>query len=826
MDALHRLDEVRALGVDRLDLSALPPGRIKALARYAATARAQTIARMPDQRRVATLLAFAQVLEATAQDDAIDVLDLLIETVLDRVEGEGERLRLRTLRDLDAAALRLRDACLILLDESQPDPQVRAEVFAHVPRDQLVVTTARVGELARPADDRGYYERLLGRYSLVRRFLPALLRTIRFHGTGAARPVLEALQFLHDLDDEAAPRMRHAPLGVVSRPWRRFVLGPQHAVDRRYYTFCTLERLQDALRRRDVFVAPSERSGDPRAKLLHGSGWEAARSQVCRTLGRSETPAVELERLAGDLDDAYRRTAAGLSANTAARIEPTRGHDTLVLTGLDKLEEPASLVELRGLVEALLPRVDLPELLLEVNAWTGFAGHFTHVSEGNARVEDLPISVCAVLLAEACNIGLEPLVRRDVPALARGRLDWVQQNYLRAETLIPANARLVDYQPRMWLAQRWGGGEVASADGLRFVVPVRTLNAGHNPKYFGVGRGVTYYNFSSDQFTGFHAIVIPGTLRDSMFILDGLLEQQTSLRPVELMADTAGSSDVVFGLFWLLGYQFSPRLADLGEARFWRIDPAADYGPLNGLARHRLNTDLIARNWDDLLRVAGSLKLGMLSASEFMRTLQSSSRTSTLVRAIAEVGRIAKTLFLLAYVDDENYRRRILVQLNRGEGRHRLGRAVFHGQRGELRQRYREGQEDQLGALGLVMNAIILWNTRYMERALTQLERQGLEVRPEDVERLSPLGFQHINLYLDIFGRGACSAEAPGSAGTVGSPSSARSSHRRRLMAICRSTSRGQPRSTASSTSCCSAASRARSRGAYSLVVKNLEHRR
>ena len=115
---------------------------------------------------------------------------------------------------------------------------------------------------------------------------------------------------------------------------------------------------------------------------------------------------------------------------------------------------------------------------------------------------------------------------------------------------------------------------------------------------------------------------IPGTLRDSLFILDGLLEQQTSLRPVELMADTAGSSDVVFGLFWLLGYQFSPRLADIGEARFWRIDRTADYGLLNGLARYRLNTELIANNWDDMLRVAGSLKLGALSASEFMRTFR------------------------------------------------------------------------------------------------------------------------------------------------------------------------------------------------------------
>jgi Tn3 transposase DDE domain len=213
---------------------------------------------------------------------------------------------------------------------------------------------------------------------------------------------------------------------------------------------------------------------------------------------------TELEQLAHQLDAAYRRTAASTATSTAARIQPAGGQDKLVLTGLDQIDEPASLVELRRLVDALLPRVDLPELLLEVNAWTGFASQFTHLSEGTARVEYLPISVCAVLLAEACNIGLEPLVRQDVPWLTRGRLSWVHQNYLRAETLIQANARLVDYQATVELAQRWGGGEVASADGLRFVVPVRTLNAGHNPRYFGVGRGVTYYNFSSDQFTGFH----------------------------------------------------------------------------------------------------------------------------------------------------------------------------------------------------------------------------------------------------------------------------------------------------------------------------------
>ncbi len=110
-----------------------------------------------------------------------------------------------------------------------------------------------------------------------------------------------------------------------------------------------------------------------------------------------------------------------------------------------------------------------------------------------------------------------------------------------------------------------------------------------------------------------------------------------------------------------------------------RMDPAADHGALNGLARHRVNVELIARNWDDLLRVAGSLARGTIGASELIGTLLRSSRPSTLTRVIGELGRVAKTLYLLSYLDDETYRRRILRQLNRGESRHGVARAIFHG---------------------------------------------------------------------------------------------------------------------------------------------------
>jgi TnpA family transposase len=224
------------------------------------------------------------------------------------------------------------------------------------------------------------------------------------------------------------------------------------------------------------------------------------------------------------------------------------------------------------------------------------------------------------------------------------------------------------------------------------------------------------------------------------------LEQQTELQPTRIMTDTGAYSDVVFGLFRLLGYRFSPRLADIGGTRFWRVDPQADYGRLNALARQRVNPDRIIPHWDDVLRLVGSLKLGLVPAMSIMRTLQVDEHPTRLAQAIAEIGRIDKTIHALNFIDDETRRRDTLLQLNLGEGRHSLAREVFHGKRGELFQRYREGQEDQLSALGLVVNMIVLWNTLYLDAVLAQLRREGFPVRVEDEARLSPFGHEHINM--------------------------------------------------------------------------------
>ncbi|WP_035560189.1 Tn3 family transposase [Hymenobacter sp. IS2118] len=745
--ALGRLDHVRALGVGDISLHDLPEARLVRLARHAQVAWGQTLARMGEERRLATLFAFVQALERTATDDVLDLFDGLMTSLALRGETKRRRERLRSLKDLDQAALVLHQAVRILLDESVPEAHIRNQVLGRIGEAPLRAAADAVQALAGSADD-PQFQALSGSYATVRRFLPTLLAGVTFEGAPSAKPLLDAWRFLQaqEAGGRGRPKWAAAPRSLVPKSWARRVFPGKDEVNPAAYTLCVLDRLHQALRRREVFVATSERYGDPRAELLQGEAWEAAREAVARALDRSLDPAVELVRLQAQLRAAYRGVGESLPHNTALQVVQQDGQPFVRVSPLSAQEEPASLTHLREQLAGQLPRVELAALLLEVDAFTDLTGAFTHVADGQTKALDLPLSICAVLLAQACNIGLKAVARPEVPALTLPRLSWVQQNYVRAETLAAANARLVDGQARLPLAQAWGGGEVASADGMRFVVPVRTLHAGWNRKYYGSQRGVTYYNFTGDQFTGFHGIVIPGTLRDSLFILAGLLEQQTNLDPREIMADTHGYSEVVFGLFALLGYRFSPRLADLSDQRFWRLNKEDDYGPLNELGRHVIHSRLIHDHWDDMLRLAGSLKLGKVKATAVMRTLQRAGSLSGLGRAMAEFGRVEKTRYLLAYVQDEAYRRRILVQLNRGEGRHALARAVFHGKKGELRQRYREGMEDQLGALGLVVNALVLWNTRYLQQALEQWQETEGNLNPDDVARLSPLLHEHVNM--------------------------------------------------------------------------------
>ncbi len=158
---------------------------------------------------------------------------------------------------------------------------------------------------------------------------------------------------------------------------------------------------------------------------------------------------------------------------------------------LGALGESKSLWWLRRTTAAMLPRTELPDLLFEVNSWTGFLAAFVHLDGGRPRMERAKTSLVALLVAEACNIGYTPVIDADDEALTRARLAHVDQHHLRADTIAAANAALITAQGRVPIFAHWGEGLLASVDGLRFVVPKRTISAGPSPQYYHFKLGIT-----------------------------------------------------------------------------------------------------------------------------------------------------------------------------------------------------------------------------------------------------------------------------------------------------------------------------------------------
>lgn len=743
---LDRLDAVRAFDLRPMPPRGVPAATLERLARVARISKPSAIAALQEPRRTATVAALFYTLEAAAQDDATELAEALLADLIRDAEGHKTKARLRSVRDLDEAALLLSEmGRLVISGDDLPLDRWREALFERLPRTDIEAAMAEVAAIAQPSGAKPYAE-LLAQWRRARRLFFNIATRIKTETAPGGKSLKATLDYLQSVPDWSKSKMRDAPVEAVPAAWKPYVLDEDTKVkDPKAYVFATIDAWRSAIKRRDVFVAPGIRYGDPRRGMLEGLAWQESKLLACRAIGRSLDAATEMEALSGLLDQTFRQVAARAEANPDLRFETVEERTQIVVSPLDRLEEPPTLKPLRQAIHAMTPKAALPDIFLEVMARTDFAKAFTHISERQSKVEALNVSLCAALVGQACNIGLEPLVRPDIPALRQDRLSWVSQNFIRPETLALANAAIVAAHSRLPIIKHWGTGEVASADGMRFTAPASAIHAGPNPKYFGQARGVTWYNMISDQFSGLNAMVVPGTLRDSLVVLALLLDQETELEPIEIMTDTAAYSDAIFGLFWLLGFRFSPRLADIGGVKLWRIDKSADYGAFNPITEGVINIRIILENWPDLIRLAGSLKLGHLKAAGVMRMLQIKDRPTSLAKALSQLGRIIKTLHILNYIDDPVFRRRILIQLNRQELRHKLGRRIHIGDRGEIRSPLRQGQEEQLGALGLALNAIVHWNAIYMQEALAQIQGRGVTIDPADISRLSPIFWRHIN---------------------------------------------------------------------------------
>jgi TnpA family transposase len=308
----------------------------------------------------------------------------------------------------------------------------------------------------------------------------------------------------------------------------------------------------------------------------------------------------------------------------------------LHLTALDAVV-PDVAKQLQRRLERRIPLISLPDLLNEVDRWTGCFRHFTHLVGGEVPEEERRQMLIAAVMALGMNHGLGRLAR-STPFSYR-QLAWAADWHIREETLRAALVELDQFVLRHPLARYWGAGTRSASDGVRVRVGVKAANADRNAAYFGPGRGVTIYGHTADFRLPFHTQVISTNDREALYVIDGLCNHETDLNIQEHFTDTNGYTTHVFGLCAALGFRFAPRIRDVLDQRLFTIGrPEHDYGPFNQLLTDRINTRLIVDNWDEVLRLAASIRHGTVSAALIMRKLAAYPRQNQVARALNEIG--------------------------------------------------------------------------------------------------------------------------------------------------------------------------------------------
>lgn len=311
------------------------------------------------------------------------------------------------------------------------------------------------------------------------------------------------------------------------------------------------------------------------------------------------------------------------------------------------------------------------------------------------------------------------------PGTTKSSLEGIQAWYIRDETYSAALAELVNAQKKSPLAAFWGDGTTSSSDGQNFRVGSHGRYAGQVNLKYGQDPSVQIYTHISDQYSPFYTKVI-SRVRDSTHVLDGLLYHETDLEITEHYTDTAGFTEHVFALMHLLGFAFAPRIRDLHDKRLFIHGKAELYQGLQSIiSTTSLNLKEIETHWHEVLRLASSIKQGTVTASLMMKKLASYPKQNGLAKALREIGRIERSLFMLDWFRDPLLRRRVQAGLNKGEARNALARAVFMHRLGEIRDRGLENQSYRASGLTLLTAAISLWNTVYIERAIDSLRRKG-----------------------------------------------------------------------------------------------------
>jgi TnpA family transposase len=734
---LDRAKVLRDLDAGGIDFTGTRPEVVIHLAELARRYDVADLKRFLPAKRYALLACFLAEANKTVLDHLVEMHHVFL-TGLHRRAMHAYEARHRSLRQNASRNLRVvLDALEALLDTNRSAGEVTGNL--DVPAIRAAMAGCR--EFQTVAERRGL-EELRARHHHLKRYLPKFLR-LPFQGAPGNEPLLEALTYARKLHvGELAALGADAPTAFASGIWCQAVLPRDgNAPDLRSWELALAFAIRDALRSGDLYLAESRHHVSFWNLVQTSEQWAERRASAYIELSLPTEPEHLLDRLRTELEQSARQLSSGLESNPFARIEAGE----LMLSRRDALEIPAAVRELRRVIESHLPRTRIEDLLVAVDGRCGFTRELVPVGGYTPRLENRYPTLLAALVAHGTNLGIATMAQ-STKGITVDMLHDASRWFLSPGPLKAANRVLIDYHHQLELAGVWGDGTASSSDGQRFGVHESSLLAGFYPRYFGFyERAITVYTHVSDQYSVFAAQAISCSPREAIYVLDGLLENETALRPREHYTDTHGFTEQLFGLCYLLGFSFMPRLKDLADQQLYKLDRNAAYGKVDVLFRGTIDTGLLQEQWDALARVAASLRQRTAPAHVVLDRLAASAPSDRLAKALTMLGRAVKTTYILRYLHDSALRDRVHLQLNRGESRHELARRLFFANQGAFRTGDYEEIMNKVSALSVLSNAVLVWNTvRYADIIKGLQNPSGNPVESRDLERISPLAHAHV----------------------------------------------------------------------------------
>ncbi len=731
---LERAEFLRSMELAALDLGGATTETIKHLAELGRRYDAKELGRFAKAKKYAIVSCFLVETQKTVLDHIVEMHRLYLQTLHRHakrrlVEREHEAQR-RAQKGLSTVLRAMRSMM------AEPERRTMTDVYRDLGEDAVRAAVTACGRLE-TLGERGYFDEIRAHHHLLKRYLPTFLK-LPFQAQPGTETLLAAVEIARALHRGEKEFGAEPPVDFAKAPWQRAILGTPGKPDVSLWEFALAMAVRDALQCGDLYLAQS-RHHVPFRELLHETeAWEQKREKAYAELSLPTDADRALESLRDELDVAARAFCDGLDANPFASMVG----ESLAISKDDAFEEPKHVRNLRRLIEARLPRIRLEDLLVEVDSWCGFTRELAPFGGYEPRMDNLYSSLLAALVAHGTNLGIATMAQ-STKGISIDTLQHVSRWYLGEDALKAASRVLVDYHHALPLSATWGEGRVSGSDGQRFAVQKSSLLAAFCPRYFGYyDRAITLYTHQADQWSVYGARAISCAEREATYVLDGLLENDTVLEIREHHTDTAGQTEHIFGLCHLLGFDFMPRFKDLADQKLYKFSRATSYGPIDPFFDGAVDVAVIREQWDELVRVASSLKSRTSPAHVVLTRLASSSER--LAKALQALGRLLKTTHILRYLHDSERRARIQLQLNRGESRHSLARRIFFANRGVFRNGDYAEIMNKVSALSVISNAVLIWNTVRIGAIVGELEAAGHQVAREDLARISPLHDAHV----------------------------------------------------------------------------------